>query len=385
MNAPAPAPAPVPQAAGFSCPGRPRPLARRLAIHNRVLKQVRDYLEDTGFNEVPVSALASVNTTCEATDTSFVVDHCGHLAFARQSAQLELDGMLARGFPAVWCESESLRREWKVDERHLTGFKLIEAEQRDLDLDGLCDLQGRLLKHVATGLGADLLGGRHVTRLDRLVRMDLPRMTYREALKVLNSRGWSMSFGEDLHRDAEASLVRYGGHLPLLVTHLPAELKSFNLRRDAADPEVTLSVEMILPWAGETTDGGVRETDAAVMRERLEASPQYRQQLERAALFGRHQAAVRPQDDDGPDADTLATRHRSAVDHAFTEYLAPFAAKDLPRAGFALGFARLLQYLQGLDSIRDAVIEVQDRNTFGHNRSNGSTDATAADGGAVIA
>ena len=132
MNAPAPAPAPIPQAAGFSCPGRPRPLARRLAIHNRVLRQIRDFLDGNGFNEVPVSALAPVNTACEAVDPSFVVDHCGHLAFARQSAQLDLDGMIAQGFPSVWCESESLRREWKADERHLTGFKLIEAEQKEM-------------------------------------------------------------------------------------------------------------------------------------------------------------------------------------------------------------------------------------------------------------
>ncbi len=383
MNAPAPAPAPIPQAAGFSCPGRPRPLARRLAIHNRVLRQVRGFLDDKGFNEVPVSSLAAVNATCEATDPSFVVDHCGHLAFGRQSAQLDLDGMIAQGFPAVWSESEALRREWKADERHLTGFKLIEVEQRDLDLPGLCDLQEELLKHVAAGLGADLLGGRHVTRLDRLLRMDLPRMTYREALEVLNGRGWSMSFGEDLHRDAEASLVRYAGHLPVMVTHLPANLKPFNLKRDPADPEATLSVELILPWAGETTDGGVLETDAVAMRERLEASPAYRQQVERAGDFGRIQAAARPLGEDGPDADTLVARHQGAVCHAFEEYLAPFAGKDLPRAGFALGFARLLQFLQGLDSIRDAVIQAQDRNTFGRT---GNTDAAAdADPGAVTA
>jgi asparaginyl-tRNA synthetase len=288
------------------------------------------------------------------------VDHCGSLAFLRQSGQLTLDTMIARGFPAVWCECESQRREWKLDERHLTGFKLIEAEREGLDLDGLCDLLVRLLRHVTSGLGADLLGGMHVTRLDRILHAAIPRVTYREALAVLNGRGWSMPFGEDLHRDAEATLIRAFDHLPVLVTHWPAALKPFNMKRDPADPEVTLSVELVLPYAGETCDGGVRETDAGVMKERLAASGAYRQLVERADIFARQQAAG----DDDADEAKLAARHRAAIDAAFERYLEPFRAKERPRAGFGLGVARMLQYLQGLQSIRDAVVLPQDRNTF---------------------
>ena len=377
------APAPVPHAAVFTCPGRPRPLARRLAIHNRALRRVREFFDDEGFNQVPVTALAAVGVACEAIDPSFAVDHCGQLAFARQGAQLELDGMLAQGFPAVWCDSESLRREWKVDERHLTGFKLVEATRQDLDLDGLCALQERLLKYVAAGLGADLLGGRAVTRLDRLLNMELPRVDYREALTILNDRGWSMPFGEDLHRDAEATLIRYCGHRPLLITHLPAELKPFNLRRDPSDDSVTLSVELILPWAGETTDGGVLETDAAAMGERLQASASYRQQMQQAVVFAAGQIAARPRGPDGPDVDALAAHHRTALRRAWDGYLAPFRERELARGHFALGFARLLQYLQGLDSIRDAVIQPQDRNSFG--RTGPDDMAQSIGGGAVIA
>jgi len=381
MNAPAPAP--IPRAAVFSCPGRPRPVARRLAIHNRALDRVREFFGDEGFNQVPVAAVAAVGTVCEATDTSLAVDHCGHLAFVGQGAQLELDGMVARGFPSVWCDSECLRREWKADERHLTGFKLIEATRQDLDLDGLCDLQERLLKHVAAGLGADLLGGRAVTRLDRLLNMELPRVTYREALAIINDRGWSMPFGEDLHRDAEATLIRYCGHRPVLVTHFPAALKPFNQRLDPHDHEVTLSVEMILPWAGEATDGGVLETDVDAMEERLQASDSYRQQMRQADAFATAQAALHP---DKPDTASLAARHRAALRLAWDDYLTPFRSRTLDRGHFALGFARLLQYLQGLGSIRDAVIAPLDRNSFGRISSDDLADGADETGtGAVTA
>ena len=373
----------VPHSALFTAPGRPRPVARRLAIHNRVVRRVRRFLEEDGFNEVPVGPLAPVGDACEAMDASFALDHHGNLAFARQSGQLVLDSMLTRGFPAVWCEGESLRREWKVDERHLSGFKLIEAERRNLDLDGLCALQERLLKAVAMDLGADLLGGRHVTRLDRMLRLEFPRLSYREALALLNRRGFAMPFGEDLHRDAEATLSRWFGDVPFFITHLPAALKPFNLRRDPADPAQTLSVECILPYAGETTDGGVREPEAAVMRDQLEGSDHLRRLLERAEAFAAAQAAA-AKGKNRPEAGDLARRNRAAVHRAYAAYLDGFTT-PLPRAGFGLGVARLLQYLQGLDSIKDAVVNPTDRTSFAAADDDSDQDSGKAAGGAGIA
>ena len=47
-----------PQSALFTAPGRPRPLARRLAIHNRVVASLRDFFGRRGFHEIPVTAMA---------------------------------------------------------------------------------------------------------------------------------------------------------------------------------------------------------------------------------------------------------------------------------------------------------------------------------------
>jgi aspartyl/asparaginyl-tRNA synthetase len=65
-------------------------------------------------------------------------------------------------------------------------------------------------------------------------------------------------------------------------------------------------------------DGAVRETDPARMRQRIN-------------------------DDPRPNA-------------SFDSYLAMFAARPLPRAGFGVGMAQLLQHLMGLEHIADAVI-----------------------------
>ncbi len=194
-------PAEIPHAAMFQAPGRPLPLARRLAVHNQVVRGIRDYFFAEQFHEVPVTALA---------------DHL---------ARVQLEGMIARGFNAVWCESEILPQGGKLEPKHLRGFKLIEVSQQDLDLDGLCDLAERMLKTVACTLSANLLGGMTVTRLDRMANSRHQRLTYRQALEVLSAKGWEIEFGEELPEPAKATLTRHCGNQPFFLTHLPVGLK----------------------------------------------------------------------------------------------------------------------------------------------------------------
>jgi len=254
----------------FNAPGRPRPLARRLAIHNRVVHTIRGFFQDNNFHEIPVTAMA---------------DH---------PARVQLDGMILSGFPNVWCESELLPSRGRREPRHLRGFKLMEAEGRDLSLDDLTTLQENLLKTVAFNLGADLLGGRDVTRLDRMLHVSHPRLTYRKALDILGARGWTIPFGDELHAEAEATLTRFCGNLPLMVTHLPVGLESTGTPLDPSDETVTVSVAYILPFAGITMEGSIRPGEP-------------------------------------------------------------------PRAGFSLGLGHLLQYLMGLGSVMDTLIDPMDR------------------------
>ena len=302
MNAPAhaldlPDSVPVFHSALFLAPGRPRPLARRLAIHNRVLRRIRSFLEERRFQEIPVPVLAA-----RAAASAVASAAAGSVSAAAPPAPRagggappirsphnptpnptnptrldHLDAMVRRGFPAVWCETAGLRP-WALD---ATGspaeFKLIEAVGLDLDATGLGDLMQDLVKAVAADLGADLLGGRAVTRLDQMLRADHPRLTHAEAARVLGTRGIMVAPGRPLSPEAEASLVRYCGNLPVILEDMPASGKG------------TPALGYVLPFAGLAFEGGLRP-----------GQPQ--------------------------------------------------------RAGFELGVARLLQFVQGLGSVQDAVI-----------------------------
>lgn len=224
-------------AAMFEAPGRPRPLARRLAIHNRVVRRIRDFFLAEGFNEMPVTALA---------------DH---------PARVQLHGMLALGFEAVWCESEIMPPGGRLEPRHLRGFKLMEAAHANLPLPGLVALQQALLKFVASDLGADLLGGRDVTRLDRMLRFEHPCLEYEEALTILRGKGWDLKPGQPLHMAAKATLLRQCGNLPVQVVNEP---RPHRLAGTAAAPAPSIceGVEYILPYAGVTMEGEVLDGQA---------------------------------------------------------------------------------------------------------------------------
>ena len=228
-------PSPVRHSAMFHAPGRPLPLARRLAVHNRVIRATRDFFLGEQFHEVPVTALA---------------DHL---------ARVQLEGMVARGFSAVWCESEIMPEAGRLEPKHLRGFKLIEASAQSLDLDRLCDLAERLLKTVAAEMSANLLGGMHITRLDRMINAPHHRLTYRQALDILAAKGWQIAFGEELPEQAKATLTRHCGNLPFIITHLPVGLKMPGATVTTDDGEVCESLHYVLPYSGLTFDGSVRD------------------------------------------------------------------------------------------------------------------------------
>ncbi len=126
-------------------------------------------------------------------------------------------------------------------------------------LSDLCRIQEGLIKAAAGALHADLLGGANVTRLDRMIATDLPRLDYSAALDILAARGHRLAYGEDLDPAAAASLIRYCGNLPVQVLG-PPRVGRFGVARPRDDTAVGDCACCLLPLAGEAgrvlVDGG---------------------------------------------------------------------------------------------------------------------------------
>lgn len=340
-------------------------LFRRIRIHNIVVERIRAFLKRQGYVEIPVPELTPATGSCEVVDSMFSLDYFGALAFPRQTGQLYLEEVVARGLDAVYCEGESLRKEWKVDDRHLTEFKLIEIEKRGMTLDELCDFEEKLLKDVASSLTPEDIGERNVERIGRMLGSDHPRISYREAIAVLRGLGFDRRFGDDLGRAEEAALIDHLGGLPVHVTHFPESLKFFNMKVYRSDPEVVECVDYILPFSGETFGGSLREPDVEILRRRLYTGTMYGHLMNRAAEFARFRSLTDPESVEAACGEELASRYQATIEGAFESYLTLFAKRPTERAGFGLGVARLLQYFTGLPSIKDVVVFPMDRTRFG--------------------
>jgi aspartyl/asparaginyl-tRNA synthetase len=340
-------------------------LIQRIRVHNLVVDRIRAFLREEGYMEIPVPELTPATGSCEVVDSMFSLDYFGALAFPRQTGQLYLEEVVARGLDAVYCEGESLRKEWKVDDRHLTEFKLIEIERKGMTLNELCDFEERLLKDAASALTPDDVGERNVERIGRMLESEHPRITYREAIAVLRRLGFDRRFGDDLGRAEEAALIDHLGGLPVHVTCFPESLKFFNMKIDRTDPEVVECVDYILPFSGETFGGSLREPDVEILRRRLYTGTMYGHLMNRAADFAKFRMLADPESFGDRSGEELASLYQAAIEGAFESYLTLFAKCPTERAGFGLGVARLLQYFMGLPSIKEAVVFPMDRTRFG--------------------
>ena len=92
------------------------------------------------------------------------------------------------------------------------------------------------------------------------------KITYDQALELLNNNGGNYKFGNDLGIREERQILQHFNNLPVFVTRFPAKLKFFNLKR-TPDGLRTYSADLLLPKLGETVGGGLREEDRDVLKQ----------------------------------------------------------------------------------------------------------------------
>jgi asparaginyl-tRNA synthetase len=259
-------------------------------------------------------------TACEGTTTLFETNYFEESAYLSQSGQLYNEAT-AMAFGKVYCLSPAFRAEKSKTRRHLIEFWQIEPEIAFADLDDIMDIQEELVAEmVGTVLSerASELGilERDIEALER-VKPPFPRITYSEAVELLNKAGHSFEWGGDFGAEDETVLSRQFDR-PAMVTRYPRAVKPFYMENDPDDDRVTLSVDMLAPEGyGEIVGGGQRMMDAAQLEERMR---------EDGVPIGDYQWY-------------LDTRRYGAV----------------PHGGFGLGIERVVTWICGLAHIRETI------------------------------
>jgi len=241
-----------------------------LRIRSEIIKAMRDYLDDHGFvlADAPILTPASV----EGTTTLFPVDYYGEQVYLTQSGQLYNEPLCA-AVRKTYCFGPTFRAEKSKTRRHLTEFWMLEPEVAFLDLDGDMELAEDLVVYTVERV----LDRRRpeLTELERdvaklgAVKKPFPRISYKEAVELLQKKGKEIKPGDDFGGDEETMLGESFDR-PVMIHRYPAAIKAFYMKRDPEDYSLALAFDMIGPeGAGELVGGSQREDDLKELEKRI--------------------------------------------------------------------------------------------------------------------
>ena len=259
----------------------------------------------------------------------FGADFFGRRAGLTVSGQLQAE-IFALSHGRVYTFGPTFRAENSNTSRHLAEFWMVEPEMAFCDLAG--DMQvaeGFIRFLVETALeecSEDLeLFDRFVSKglIDRLVQVrDRPfvRLTYTEAVAELERSGRDFAFpvrwGLDLQAEHERFLAEEAARAPVIVTNYPIGIKPFYMRVDD-DGRTVAAMDILVAGIGELVGGSQREERLEVLSTRMTAA--------------------------GLDLEQ------------YFWYLDLRRYGSAPHAGFGLGFERLVQFVTGMQNIRDVI------------------------------
>jgi asparaginyl-tRNA synthetase len=205
---------------------------------------------------------------------------------------------------------------------------MVEPEIAFANLDDNATLAENLLKHVIAAVLEEReddiaffqqhIDDGVIARLRGVIDSPFERMEYSDAIEILKNSSQPFEFpvewGLDLASEHERYLTEKHVGRPVVLMNYPKDIKAFYMRLND-DGRTVAAMDVLAPGIGEIIGGSQRE-------ERLEL------------LDSRMDGALR--------------------DHLWW-YRDLRRYGTVPHAGFGLGFERLLNYVTGMENVRDAI------------------------------
>ena len=290
-----------------------------LRVRHEVISAVRDFFNQRDFIlcDTPIFTPAA----CEGTTTLFPVDYFDdQKAFLTQSGQLYAEAN-AMALGRVYNFGPVFRAEKSKTRRHLTEFWMVEPEMAYATLDDVMDLAEGLVVAVVTRVlekrRRELkVLERDVSKLEA-VQAPFPRISYDEAVKILQEKGQPFEWGGDLGGTDETILSQHFDR-PVAIHRYPAKVKPFYMEPDPERPELALCVDVLAPEGiGEIIGGSQRLASYDVLLQRI--------------------------------------KDHNLPQEAFEWYLDLRRFGSVPHAGFGMGIERVVGWICGLEHVREAI------------------------------
>ena len=265
----------------------------------------------------------------EGGSVDFGRDFFASETFLTVSGQLEAE-IAALALTNVYTFGPTFRAENSNTSRHLAEFWMIEPEMAFCELDGNVDLAEDFLKHVFTrvldrcaddmAFFNERIDKTVLETLDHIVETPFERITYTDAIEILERSGEAFEFpvkwGADLQSEHERYLTEKHIGKPVVVTDYPAAIKAFYMYLNE-DERTVRAMDVLVPKVGEIIGGSQREHRLDPLKRRMAE-----QGLDEARYWW---------------------------------YLDLRRFGTAPHSGFGLGFERIVQFMTGMANIRDVI------------------------------
>ena len=290
-----------------------------LRIRAEAVRAARNYMDEQGYTltDAPIFTPSA----CEGTSTLFEVNYIDNeKAYLTQSGQLYIEAT-AMALGKVYTFGPTFRAEKSKTRRHLTEFWMLEPEAAYAELGDMMDLGeglvSAIVQSVVKNKSRELeMLKRDVKKLEN-IKAPFPRITYEEAIGVLQKRGNPAKFGDDFGGDEE-TIISSEYDRPLIVHHYPAAIKAFYMQPDEARPDLALSFDMLAPEGyGEIIGGSQRIHDYDFLVKRL--------------------------------------KENNLPVESFQWYLDLRRYGSVPHSGFGMGLERTVAWICGTEHIREVI------------------------------
>ena len=317
-----------------------------MRVRSRLAYAIHQFFNDRGF--VYLNTPIITTSDCEGAGEMFQVttldpdclpkvegkidyaqDFFGEKTSLTVSGQLEGE-IYASALSDIYTFGPTFRAENSNTSRHLSEFWMVEPEMAFYDLDDDMDLAEEFIKYLfidaLENCSEDMeffnqrIDKTIIETLQHIIDNQFERLTYTEAIQRLQKSKETFSYPVEWGCALQAEHERYLSEIvfkkPIIVFNYPEKIKSFYMKLNKDDKTVR-AMDVLLPKLGEIIGGSQREENYDTLLKRMKD----------AGLDPKH----------------------------YWWYLDLRRFGTAPHSGFGLGFERLVQFVTGMENIRDVI------------------------------
>ena len=316
-------------------------------VRNCICQSIHDFYQELGFLYVHTPVITA--SDCEGAGEMFRVstldpdnppkDDAGRVDYSQDffdrpsyltvSGQLEAE-IYATALGKVYTFGPTFRAENSNTSRHLAEFWMIEPEVAFNDLSDNMDLAEAFLKRIfsdaLTKCPEDMeffnlrIDNTVIETLQKIVDSEFVRLPYTEAIDILLASGHEFQFpvewGCDLQSEHERFLTEQHFDGPVILYDYPRTIKPFYMYVND-DEKTVRAMDVLVPKVGEIIGGSQREDRLDVLESRM--------------------------------------REQGLEPEEYWWYVDLRRYGTVPHAGFGLGLERAVQFVTGMQNIRDVI------------------------------